>query len=93
MEIKTNHSSLSQEKLKAIIEKAVKGGLNFTCTDDFDWQWFASSDTHYAHILFSHDFAKAFWSDKYYEWDIQLSALALTQPEERIDYLYNFLNE
>lgn len=53
-------------------------------------------------ILFSHDFAKAFFGDAFPEkelrranepyWKIQLSLLAMTPPVERIDYLYKFIN-
>lgn len=56
---------MSQEdKLKAIISKAVGNG--WTCP--WDWtqtlfDWFL--DRHrYNQIIFSHDFAKAFWGDK-----------------------------
>lgn len=103
MEIKTNNSALSQEqKLKAIIDKAITHG--------FDDSYFLVAEHHFGFspavitaIVFTHDFAKAFWGEQSHstaaptfsipEWEDKIQILALTPPEERIDFLYKFLHE
>ena len=59
----------------------------------------------YCGIIFNHDFAKAYFGEKdcpgYIScdgnhekiWGHHLEKLALTPPEERIDYLFNFISK
>lgn len=116
MEQKTKNAS-QEEKLKAVIDKAVTNGF-----DDSD---FLAAEHHFGFspavitaIVFTHDFAKAFWGEQFSQvdntaaiygrllpclscgelhtptlcWQLHLERLALTPPEERIDYLYRFLD-
>lgn len=53
----------NQQILKKAIEKAVKNGWKFEFDDkNYTYDWLDRNMRE--HIIFNHDFAKAFWGDK-----------------------------
>jgi hypothetical protein len=107
-------NNLSQEdKLKVIIQKAMRNGwkhmgmrmalydkvLKYT---EIEWNTLYESEGYFA-LIFSHDFAKAFWKNTNHlgeigkgndfdnGWLFHLKELAITPEPERIDYLYKFI--
>jgi hypothetical protein len=100
MEQETKNPS-HEEKLKAIIEKAIRKDHNPGNPEE-QARILIKYDS-VAYFIFSHDFAKAFWPEPQHSagidgtvtigWQNHIQQLALTPPEERIDYLYKFVNE
>lgn len=93
-----------QEILKKAIEKAVKNGYDFSLASAEKYNkysaWTNDSEEHdYYKIIFSHDFAKAFWgtekANKFglnpylEEWQVRLADIVLS--ENPINYLEKFL--
>jgi hypothetical protein len=71
-----------QDKFKKIMDKAAENGYYTICSfeDVFD------------RIIFSHDFAEAYWKDDMSNWQYRLQELVcLKTTEDRIDYLYKFI--
>jgi hypothetical protein len=104
-----SYEATQEEKLKAIIEKAEKAGWNPFSFNEMRYALHrfdvGNKDLPLDSIFFDHDFAKAFWQhpehcdipesfcSRHASWQYHIQQLVLTQPEERIDYLYKFLNE
>jgi hypothetical protein len=95
-----------REILKQVIEQAVSngwtGGDAIWVNDDGEIDWSSSEIRCYRDIIFSHDFAKAFWGDEnfgrmgQYEptlemWQYHLQQMVL--EEEPLKYLAQFLEK
>jgi hypothetical protein len=104
------------EKLQKVIEKAESNGYIFWNVDPkhitlniqegiFKYKKGASFYASVSEVIFSHDFAKAFWGDEEIDrscaecgptiislgWQYHIQKLALTPEDERINYLYTFI--
>ncbi len=97
------------EKLQKVIERAVKNGWNSENPDPeliyLEYEEGKEYSKDIESLIFRHDFAKAFFQPEITEatngnffwyvktWAYHIQKLALTPPSERIDYLYNFIEE
>lgn len=87
-----------EEKLQKIIERAEKNGYKghtIVVKGLGEMKEAITSWSDYSHIIFNHEFAKAYWGEPEWEkrrgWQYHLQQLAITPPEERINYLYKYL--
>ena len=82
-----------EEQLKAIIEKAEKGGWRprkyLLPSDSPDWKEAYLEDDYYSVFIFSHDFLKAFAKDLSVTWE--KLGKELVASEDRIEYLFKHL--
>ena len=80
----------NEQILKKAIAKAVDNGLDEEWLDKIDsglaWDMTVLA---YHYIIFSHDFAKAFWKGGIYEWQYYLQEMVL--EEEPLKYIKTFL--
>ncbi len=79
-----------EDILKKAIEKAVKNG--YKCEDNIDSKRHMKSLSMFWNgyrIIFSHDFAKAFWKGVYPRWQYHLQMMVL--EKDPIKYLEKFV--
>ena len=100
----------NEQILKQVIEKAVKNGWSYfsdgSLVDYDDLKSLVKSEQYrdiycWGHIIFSHDFAKAFWGEEYVNRELRLNMedcpawrhhlQAMVLEKEPLQYLKKFL--